>query len=254
MRRRLADKGLMPAALMLVALVIGGAVGIILARSQPASSAGLKFIPPRERPPALRLRDQNDRWVTLRQARGDVVVLSFLYSTCRALCPAQAAKVKQAVVDVGSSHVRVYLVSVDPVGDTRARVRAWITRMGVEDMPVHYLIGSRRELEPVWRRYAIVPISASPAEAEKAAAMFDEIYPYNGVDHRPPPAAARDSFPSARDLRYRGRARHLAGDQFEHSAYVMVIDKHGRQRVGFPFETLRGRVLSSAIRTLLREA
>ena len=47
--------------------------------------------------------------------------------------------------------------------------------------------------------------------------------------------ASEQPYPNPDDLSYRGRARHGAGLDFEHSAYVMLIDKHGRQRVGIPF-------------------
>ena len=42
-----------------------------------------------------------------------------------------------------------------------------------------------------------------------------------------------EPYPDADDLRYRGRPRHAAGDAFEHSAYVLLIDKHGEQRVEY---------------------
>jgi protein SCO1/2 len=40
------------------------------------------------------------------------------------------------------------------------------------------------------------------------------------------------------------------GDGFEHSAYVLLIDKRGRQRIGFPVEQLVDRDLAHDIRRL----
>jgi hypothetical protein len=40
----------------------------------------------------------------------------------------------------------------------------------------------------------------------------------------------------------------------EHSAYVLLIDRHGEQRVGIPFEQLSPAALAREIRTLLAES
>jgi protein SCO1/2 len=45
----------------------------------------------------------------------------------------------------------------------------------------------------------------------------------------------------------------VAGLDFEHSAYVMLIDKHGNQRVGLPFEQLTAANLAHDIRVLRGE-
>ena len=70
---------------------------------------------------------------------------------------------------------------------------------------------------------------------------------------RPPPAAASDPYPAADDGVYRGRPRHRAGADYEHSAYVLVIDKHGRERVGLSFELLTSELLLHDVRTLKAE-
>lgn len=61
-----------------------------------------------------------------------------------------------------------------------------------------------------------------------------------------------DEHPTPHDQRYRGRRRHFSAD-FEHSAYVLLIDKQGRQRVGFPFEQLESEALAADMKALLRE-
>jgi protein SCO1/2 len=239
-----------------ICAVIGGLGGLLAARLESSQAAPVRFIPPLERAHDFRLRDQDGRWTTLADARGQVVILTFLYSTCRDLCPAQAAEIAQAVGEVGKG-VMVYGVSVDPVGDTRERVRDWLERHGLYGGPVKFLVGSRKELAPVWRSYGIVPIAATPEEAEAAAEAAEYLHGGGGgpYEHpsRPAPGAASDPYPAAGDLVYRGWSRHEAGAEFEHSAYVMLIDKHGRQRVGLPFEQLDPDALAEDIRLLQRE-
>ena len=245
----------------LMCLVLGGVGGVLTATLVRAPSVHARFVPPREPAHRIALRDQDGHLTTLAQARGKVVVLTFLYSTCRDLCPAQAADIIQAIGRLGpraAAQVVVYGVSVDPVGDTAQRARAFLKKYGVYGGAVHFLVGSRAQLEPVWRAYGIAPINATPEEAEAAAQAYDRLSgrtpprPYL-PPRRSAPAAANDRYPDPADLRYRGHPRHHAGLDFEHSAYVMLIDKHGEQRVGIPFEQLTPRSLSADLKLLVAE-
>jgi len=249
------------ALLALMCLVLGGLGGLLTASLVRAPSVYARFIPPREPARKIALRDQDGHLTTLEQARGKVVILTFLYSTCRDLCPAQAGDIIQAIGRLGphaASQVVVYGVSVDPVGDTPERARAFLKKYGVYGGPVHFLVGSRAQLAPVWSAYGIVPINATPLEAEAAARSYDRLSgraapaPYEAPKANAS-AAADDPYPDTGDLRYRGRTRHHAGLDFEHSAYVMLIDKHGRQRVGIPFEQLTPHSLASDLRPLVAE-
>jgi protein SCO1/2 len=245
---------------MLMCVLLGAIGGLLAATAYHPASVRASFTPPREPARDFRLRDQDGRAITLAQGRGRVVILTFLYSTCRDLCPAQAADIIQAVGKLGrlAGGVLVYGVSVDPVGDTPARARAFLKKYGVYGGPVHFLVGSRAALRPVWRAYGIAPVNATAEEARTAAIAYDRLQrggksrPYRPPE-RSAPAAAQEPFPDANDLSFRGRARHHAGLDFEHSAYVMLIDKRGIQRVGIPFEELTPASLATDLKRLLTE-
>ena len=105
-------------------LVLGGLGGLLAAAVGPAPApARFRFVPPREAAFDFRLRDQDGNPTSIRSARGQVLVLTFLYSTCHDLCPAQASLIGAALERVGPG-VRAYAVSVDPDGDTPERARA----------------------------------------------------------------------------------------------------------------------------------
>jgi protein SCO1/2 len=237
-------------------LVIGVTGGLLAAESRSPSPVGpARFTPPREAAFDFRLRDQHGRMTSLRSAHGKVVVLTFLYTACQDLCPAQAAEIVDAVTRVGGKGVVVYGVSVDPVGDTRDHVNEWLEKHHLEHAPVEYLTGTRRQLERVWHAYGIVPIGATPAEAAEYAEKAEYLQsggrtqPYHPPT-RPPPSAAEQAYPDTNDMAYRGRPRHAAGTQYEHSAYVLLVDPEGEQRVGFPFEQLDPARLAQDIRLL----
>jgi protein SCO1/2 len=251
-----------------------GAMGGVLAAGLKHSSGPppVRFTPPPGQARDFRLRDENGRMRSLADARGSVVALTWMYSSCRDLCPAQATIIGDALKRVGKG-VQVYVVSVDPVGDTPERVKAWLQRRQYGPAG-HFLMGARTQLAPVWRAYAIAPVNASPQEMAAAAQMADAFRAQRAAEEakakaegktivrqrqpyvhpkRATQPEASDPYPDQGDLRYRGRPRHGAGLDFEHSAYVMLIDKHGNQRVGLPFEQLDAKTLARDMRTLLRE-
>ena len=145
----------------------------------------------------------------------------------------------------------VYSVSVDPDGDTPERAKAFVKRRALDPKRVPLPARRRaRSSSPVWRAYGIAPVNATPEDAIAAAEATDKFLaaaaasgqklgrrPYEKPTRESPEDAA-DPYPDPDDLSYRGRSRHEQGLDFEHSAYVMLIDKHGRQRVGIPFEQL----------------
>ena len=241
---------------------LGGAIAATTARDDPLQE---RFIPPREPGFDFALHDQDGKPARLADARGRVVVMTFIYSSCRDLCPAEGNDVATAMDLVGDEDAVAYIVSVDPAGDTPERTRAWLERRNLTDRG-RYLIGTRDELLPVWIHYGIAPIDASREEALAAAARADAFRAANppgrsrgGFEYQPPPQPASpaprtdDPYPDTRDLAYRGRARHVAGWDFEHSAYVLLIDRRGEQRIGIPFESLEPKALARDLRSLLAE-
>jgi hypothetical protein len=124
--------------------------------------------------------------------------------------------------------------------------------------PVHFLVGSRARLAPVWRAYGITPINATAQAAQAAAQAYDRLSGGTSpARYQPPrrsaPAAANDRYADPADLRYRGHPRDHAGLDLERSAYVMLIDKHGEQRVGIPFEQLTPHSLAADLKLLVAE-
>ena len=241
-------------------LVLGGLGALLAAQTKPSNQAvPARFTPPREQAFDFKLRDQHGRKISLASNRGKVVILTFLYTSCRDLCPAQAAEIVDAVTRVGAKGVVVYGVSVDPAGDTPDHVNEWLEDHHLENAPVEYLSGTKAQLAPVWRAYGIAPVGMTPQESREYWEQYEKAsesgksWESGGPYHhpvRPPNAAAKQEYPNAGDLAFRGRARHAEGAEYEHSAYVLLIDPRGEQRVGFPFEQLDPALLAQDIRRL----
>jgi protein SCO1/2 len=186
-------------------LALAAAAGVtVFARPGSKPDAGTGFagavrpaIPPKD----FRLRDQDGERVSLRAFRGRVVVLTFLYTTCRDTCPLTATQIRGALDDLDGD-VPALAVSVDPANDTPERARRFLFRRGLAEDRMRFLLGSRDQLAPVWKAYGIRPQGAA----------------------------------------------------FDHSAYVLLVDKRGRQRIGFPVAQLTPEGLAHDIRRLQAEA
>jgi len=121
-----------------------------------ARGAGLKgqvLDPPR---PALdfTLTDQSNRPVQLASLQGQVVVLTFLYTTCVDVCPLVAAKLHEVTDRLGSrrGEVAIVAVTVDPERDTPAAMTEFSRRWGMLDR-WRFLTGTERQLETIWQYY-----------------------------------------------------------------------------------------------------
>ena len=152
----------------LMCLILGALGGVLAATTTRTEPAAARFVPPREVAFDFSLRNHDGVRTSLADARGKVIALTFIYSYCRDLCPAEGAAIAQAMRDVGGDDVVAYIVSVDPIGDTPKRAKAWLERRGFAGRG-QYLVGSRDELRPVWIHYGIAPVNASRQESLAAS-------------------------------------------------------------------------------------
>jgi len=136
-----------------------------------ANAAGLPFDGGRiENPeplPGFALRDQSDHSVSLAAQRGKLVLLTFLYTHCKDVCPLTAQNLSAAVQLLGKQRkaVRVLAVSVDPRGDTPAAVRHFV-RVHRLVPQFHYLTGTEAQLTPIWHRYSVTSVRRAKGDID----------------------------------------------------------------------------------------
>jgi protein SCO1 len=111
--------------------------------------------PPQARAVDFRLHDQDGRLATMGAYRGQTVIVTFMYSTCRDTCPLTAQQIRGALDDLGHD-VPVLAISVDPAGDTSLHVKQFLVEQHLTGR-MRYLVGTRAQLAPVWRAYGIQP-------------------------------------------------------------------------------------------------
>jgi protein SCO1/2 len=108
--------------------------------------------------PQISLRDHEGRLFDLRQQRGRVVLLTFLYTKCRDICPLMASSLNAVLANLAPDErrqVRAVAVSVDPRGDTFASARRYVADKHL--LPeFRYLVGTKQDLRPVWTAYGVL--------------------------------------------------------------------------------------------------
>jgi protein SCO1/2 len=164
--------------------------------ARPTSAFAGSIRPPGAPAPPFRLTDQDGKPVSMATYRGRTVVMAFVYSTCKDTCPGQVQSIRGALDRLGHD-VPVLLVSVDPANDTRALAKRFLLEQHVTGR-MRFVLGSERELSPVWKGYGIAP--------------------------------------------QRGT--------LDHSAYVVLVDGKGFQRIGFPHSELTPEGLEHDLRRL----
>lgn len=114
---------------------------------------------PKAPPGDFALRDQDGKLVRLADLRGTVVVLSPTYATCDETCPVAAQQIRGALDDLSAAErerIRAFALSVDPANDTPDRAQKFLLGRRLRGY-LDYLLGTRRELQPVWREYGFAP-------------------------------------------------------------------------------------------------
>jgi len=166
MRKRVLDLRLLLALLALVlaagvvALVTtggsSGASSAAKARAQSFEAAGV-LNPIRPAPP-LALRNYLGEPVNIADYKGKKAVLvTFLYTHCPDVCPLITSQLRVAQNLMGpatATKAQIIAVSVDPTGDTRAAVAAFLARHEMTGR-MKYLVGSAHELAAVWSAWGV---------------------------------------------------------------------------------------------------
>ena len=126
----------------------------------PLSTVGTRFegapVPSGKTAPDFTLKTADGTALRLSAQKGKLVLITFLYTRCRDVCPLIATKLDSIARDLGKDarSVRILAISVDPKGDTASAVRAYDRSHGLGP-EFRWLIGTRTELYPVWRAYNV---------------------------------------------------------------------------------------------------
>jgi cytochrome oxidase Cu insertion factor (SCO1/SenC/PrrC family) len=162
---------------MLLVPPLGGCAGSGPAKHESFEGAAY---PPGVFAPGFTLEDQRGRRVSLSALRGEVVVLAFVSTNCRA-CLLTAQQVRGALDELAATPtygkgaavgaMSVLFVSTDPGRDTRAAVDRFMTDTSLAGR-AEYLIGTETQLRRVWHAYRVPPRGAGKKSEDATTVLL----------------------------------------------------------------------------------
>ena len=109
--------------------------------------------------PDFTLQNYRGQSVRMVRLRGRIVLTTFVDSACREACPIILGQLGRGLrmLDAATrAQVVALAITVNPKVDTPARVRRFLRQRHALGQ-VDYLIGTVRQLRPVWKAYGILP-------------------------------------------------------------------------------------------------
>jgi protein SCO1/2 len=135
----------------------------------PATSVAHIPLPPREssdvgrravnKPvPDFKLTDQNGRPFQFGAARGKVVLVTFVFTTCPDVCPlftANFAGVQRRLDEQKITDYLLLTITTDPERDSAAVLKEYAGRFKADFRRWSFLTGTRAELSKVWKLFGV---------------------------------------------------------------------------------------------------
>lgn len=124
------------------------------------------------RAPGFSLRDSEGQWFSLSSLRGQPAILTFMDSQCHQECPLEGRALAAGFRMVPKSERPIVIaVSVNPWEDTPASARRAMARFGLAGFRWRWLLGSKAQLENVWRKYRI-EVRRTSGDIEHTDALY----------------------------------------------------------------------------------
>ncbi len=170
-------------AAVLLLLMFGAVVGGCGSSSHDGATAttstleGLVIQPPKPTP-ALGLRNYTGQPVDLSAFRGKAVLVTFVYTHCKDVCPLIVSNLAAAQRQLGAEarRLQIIAVTVDPKNDTPLAVKHFLAERNATGR-MDYLIGSYKQLLPIWKAWGIAVSVNKYEEAEDHTAVVFGITP-----------------------------------------------------------------------------
>jgi len=139
---------------MLIVLVVGGWL-----RPALGNAAGERDGLPQVGPaPEFTLTTQDGQRLSLKDLRGKVVAVTFIYTSCADTCPLLTAKLAGVRTRLGADvgpKVFFLAITVDPERDTPAVLKRYAQAYRVDFAGWAFLTGTPTEIRQVTRRYGV---------------------------------------------------------------------------------------------------
>jgi protein SCO1/2 len=108
--------------------------------------------------PDFKLTDQDGKIFRFAAARGKLILITFIFTTCPDICPLLTANFAAIQRTLEENKVKDYLmlsITTDPEHDTPATLKEYAGRYKADFRHWFFLTGKRAELARVWRNFGV---------------------------------------------------------------------------------------------------
>lgn len=160
---------------MKLAIAAAAACLLLSACGQPSNVQKTSTAPQAYR---FTLTDQDGKRVTVGQPDAPAA-LYFGFTHCKDVCPQTMQKLERArkIAHLTPQQLRIVMVTVDPAQDTRAALKAFVTKTGADAFA---LTGSLKQLHPIYRAYGVVIASPAPKTGDIGHTDYVYLIDHNG--------------------------------------------------------------------------
>ncbi len=163
---------------VLVGALVGDALHLLSGGGSSASQAKAEVQGQAVWPPGLRrapnftLRNSQGGRLQFASLRGRPVILTFMDSQCHQECPLEGRALAAAFrMTPPADRPLVVAVSVNPWEDTPGSARRAIKRFGLAGFQWRWLLGTKAQLERVWKKYRIF-VRRTTGDIEHTDALY----------------------------------------------------------------------------------
>lgn len=108
--------------------------------------------------PDFHLTDQNDKLFQFSRKRGNLLLATFIFSSCPDVCPLFSAKfaaIQRALDEKKIEDYWLLSITTDPERDNPATLREYARRFKADLKRWAFLTGSRADLSKVWKAFGV---------------------------------------------------------------------------------------------------
>ncbi len=121
----------------------------------------------RETVPNFTLVNQDGKRFQFASARGKLVLVTFIFTTCPDVCPLLTAKFATIQRELAAQNRNDYLllsITTDPQTDTSTVLKSYAAHYRPDYRHWLFLTGSREQLAKVWKEFGVTVQSAGPGQ------------------------------------------------------------------------------------------
>ena len=148
--------GIILAALAVVSLLSSVAWSHIPIPPREPSEVGRRVV--KTTVPDFKLSDQDGNTFRFTTARGKLVLVTFIFTTCPDVCPLLTAKfaaIQRTLVEKKAKDFLLLSITTDPERDTGATLKDYAGRFKADLKNWSFLTGSRQDLAKVWKAFGV---------------------------------------------------------------------------------------------------